>query len=103
VRKPINSKTPGEVIQCGRNPNDLLENVARYREAVELMDLMHDAIFVRKLNNEIIFRNWVVEQLLGKSPHQLPETSFQNLKRTTESQTGESALTVMQAGMYGWY
>jgi PAS domain S-box-containing protein len=40
---------------------------ARYRENAELLELTHDAIFVKSLNNRIIFWNRAAERLYGWS------------------------------------
>ncbi len=62
----------------------LRHSETRYRETAELVDLTHDAIFVRNLANEITFWNqgatklygWSREEALGKTTHELLHTIF---------------------------
>ncbi len=63
---------------------DLRISEARYREHAELLDLTHDAIFVRNLKSEIIYWNraaellygWTAEETRGKISHDLLQTVF---------------------------
>lgn len=63
---------------------DLRLREATYRELAGLLDLTHDAIFVRDLKNEIIYWNrgaeslygWGKEETRGKTTHQLLKTVF---------------------------
>ncbi|MFZ0520688.1 MAG: PAS domain S-box protein [Candidatus Acidiferrales bacterium] len=63
---------------------DLRISEARYRENAELLDLTHDAIFVRNLRDEIIYWNrgaeilygWQGEETRGKISHDLLRTIF---------------------------
>jgi PAS domain S-box-containing protein len=63
---------------------NLRTNEARYREIAELLDLTHDAIFVRNLKNEVVYWNagaetlygWKQEEALGKAAHALLQTVF---------------------------
>src|SRR5271155_5034519 len=63
---------------------DLRISEARYRENAELLDLTHDAIFVKNLQNEISFWNrgaerlygWRTEEARGKVSHSLLQTVF---------------------------
>jgi PAS domain S-box-containing protein len=63
------------------------------RETAELVDLTHDAIFVRTLQNEIIFWNkaaeklygWQRDEVYGKSPNEVLHTIFE--KSVEEIQT----------------
>jgi len=63
---------------------DLRISEARHREIAELLDLTHDAIFVKNLKNEIIFWNrgaerlygWRNEEARGKICHSLLQTVF---------------------------
>lgn len=45
----------------------LRKNAATFREQSELLELIHDAIFVRNLKNEIVFWNLAAERLYGWS------------------------------------
>jgi PAS domain S-box-containing protein len=57
---------------------------ANYRENADLLDLTHDAIFVRNLRDEIVFWNraaerlygWRKEEIRGRTTHELLETVF---------------------------
>jgi PAS domain S-box-containing protein len=57
---------------------------ANYREQAELIELTHDAIFVRGLRSEILFWNeaaerlygWKKEEVRGRTTHELLETRF---------------------------
>jgi len=59
-------------------------------EKAQLLDLTHDAIFVRTLQNEIIFWNkaaeklygWQRDEVYGKSPHELLHTIFEKSAET---------------------
>jgi PAS domain S-box-containing protein len=63
---------------------DLRTSEARFRDIAELLDLTHDAIYTRNLNDEIVFWNraaerlygWQKEEVRGKSPHHLLRTVF---------------------------
>ena len=63
---------------------DLRSSEAQYREIAELLDLTHDAIFVRNLKNEIVYWNpgaerlygWQKEQVRHKTTHELLQTVF---------------------------
>jgi len=63
---------------------DLRISESRYREQAALLDLTHDAIFVRNMSNEIIFWNlaaerlygWRSEEARGKVTHTLLQTIF---------------------------
>jgi PAS domain S-box-containing protein len=63
---------------------DLRRKEARYREIAGLLDLTHDAIFVRGLDEKITFWNrgaerlygWQSTEVLGKSPRNVLETAF---------------------------
>jgi len=63
---------------------DLRTSEANYREQAELLDLTHDAIFVRSLDAHIIYWNRSAEKLYGWSkreargqiPHELLDTIF---------------------------
>ncbi len=63
---------------------ELRAAVVTSRERSELLELIHDAIFVRNLNNEIVFWNTAAERLYGWSkteveghtPHSLLATQF---------------------------
>lgn len=63
---------------------DLRTSEADYREQAELLDLTHDAIFVRNLQAKILYWNRSAEQLYGwskleargKVAHELLETAF---------------------------
>jgi len=63
---------------------DLRINEARYRETAELLDLTHDAIFVRNLKDEIVFWNrgaerlygWQKEEIVHKTIHEILQTVF---------------------------
>jgi PAS domain S-box-containing protein len=46
---------------------NLRKNEATFREQSELLELIHDAIFVRNLKNEIVFWNRAAERLYGWS------------------------------------
>jgi PAS domain S-box-containing protein len=56
----------------------------RYRENAELLELTHDAIFVKRLNNKIVFWNraaerlygWSKEEVRGKQTYDLLQTVF---------------------------
>ncbi|MGH9747271.1 MAG: PAS domain-containing sensor histidine kinase [Candidatus Acidiferrales bacterium] len=55
-----------------------------YREQAELLDLTHDAVFVRGLSDKILFWNraaerlygWQKEEVRGKTTHELLQTEF---------------------------
>jgi PAS domain S-box-containing protein len=57
---------------------------ARFRQQSELIELIHDAIFVRDINNEIVFWNrgaerlygWRREEAQGRISHELLHTEF---------------------------
>ncbi|MFY9691438.1 MAG: PAS domain S-box protein [Candidatus Acidiferrales bacterium] len=63
---------------------DLRISEANYREQAEILDLTHDAIFVRSLDARIIYWNRSAEQLYGwtkreargRVPHELLKTAF---------------------------
>ncbi|MGA8409785.1 MAG: PAS domain S-box protein [Candidatus Acidiferrales bacterium] len=63
---------------------DLRISEERYREQAELLDLTHDAIFVRNLKSEILYWNraaeriygWSAEEARGKISHELLQTVF---------------------------
>jgi PAS domain S-box-containing protein len=62
----------------------LRKNAATFREQSELLELIHDAIFVRNLNNEIVFWNraaerlygWSKDEVHGRTTHFLLATQF---------------------------
>jgi PAS domain S-box-containing protein len=62
----------------------LLSTVATAREQSELLELIHDAIFVRNLQNEIVFWNrgaerlygWSKDEVVGQTTHDLLQTVF---------------------------
>ena len=57
---------------------------ANYREQAELLDLTHDAIFVRNLDGKIVYWNlgaerlygWRKDEVRGKASHELLQTQF---------------------------
>ena len=51
---------------------DLRISEARYREHAELLDLTHDAIFVRNLKSEILYWNRAAELLYGWTAEESP-------------------------------
>jgi len=63
---------------------DLRVREAKFRELAELLDLTHDAIFVRNVAGKIVYWNHAAEQLYGwrrdeaegKLPHELLHTEF---------------------------
>ena len=63
---------------------DLRTSEANHRENAELLDLTHDAIFVRNPRDEIVFWNkaaerlygWRREEIRGKTTHELLRTVF---------------------------
>lgn len=62
----------------------LRQSETMYRETAALVDLTHDAIFVRTLKNEVVHWNkaaeklygWQKYEVLGKTPHNLLHTVF---------------------------
>jgi PAS domain S-box-containing protein len=74
---------------------DLRLSEAKYRENAELLDLTHDAIFVRNLKNEIVFWNraaeilygWRKEELRGRTSHELLQTVFPKPLTEIEAET----------------
>lgn len=62
----------------------LRTNESNYRDQAELLDLTHDAIFVRSLERQIIYWNraaerlygWQKEEVLGKVTHEFLFTAF---------------------------
>ena len=67
---------------------------ANYRETAALLDLTHDAIFVRNLKNEIVFWNkgaeklygWRKDEIRGKTIHDLLQTVFPNPSANIEAE-----------------
>lgn len=55
---------------------------AAYREQAELLDLAHDAIIVRNLENEIVFWNRAAERLYGWSKEEVHRRIINELLRT---------------------
>jgi PAS domain S-box-containing protein len=63
---------------------DLRINESRYREQAELLNITHDAIFVRTLKNQITYWNhaaellygWPAEEVRGRTTHDLLQTIF---------------------------
>jgi PAS domain S-box-containing protein len=63
---------------------DLRVSEANYREQAELLELTHDAIFVRAFNGKIIYWNrgaerlygWLKDDARGKIAHELLQTKF---------------------------
>ena len=63
---------------------DLRISEANYRDNAELLDLTHDAIFVRNLKDEIVFWNraaeklygWGKEEVYGRTTHEILQTVF---------------------------
>ncbi|MGA2094934.1 MAG: PAS domain S-box protein [Candidatus Acidiferrum sp.] len=66
---------------------------ASYREIAELLDLTHDAIFVRNLENEIVHWNeaaeklygWKVEEVRGRKTHDVLGTVFPKPREEIEA------------------
>lgn len=73
---------------------DLRISEARYREHAELLDLTHDAIFVRNLKSEIIYWNraaevlygWTAEETRGRISHDLLQTVFPQSVRNVDAE-----------------
>lgn len=73
---------------------DLRISEARYRENAELLDLTHDAIFVRNLNSEILYWNrgaeilygWQAEEAHRKISHDLLQTVFPKSARNLDAE-----------------
>jgi PAS domain S-box-containing protein len=63
---------------------NLRTSSATFREQSELLELIHDAIFVRDLQGKIVFWNhsaeclygWTKDEVRGHSPHHLLQTEF---------------------------
>lgn len=73
---------------------DLRISEARHRENAELLDLTHDAIFVRTLRSEIIYWNrgaeilygWQGEETRGKISHDLLQTIFPGAQSSLDAE-----------------
>jgi len=91
-----------EDITSQREAQDRLrQSEARLRSQASLLDLAHDAIFVRDLNNVITYWNrgaeelygWSSEETLGKVTHELLRTVF-------PEPLSEIAATVLETGRW---
>jgi PAS domain S-box-containing protein len=73
-----------EINQHRETENRVREQEARYRDIAELVELTHDAIFVRDLASKIVYWNsaaerlygWTNEEAIGATTHQLLKTVF---------------------------
>ncbi|HEY2546684.1 MAG TPA: PAS domain S-box protein [Candidatus Acidoferrum sp.] len=73
---------------------------ANYRENADLLDLTHDAIFVRNLKGEIVFWNrsaermygWRKEEARGNAPHELLQTVFPKPLAEIEAEVSRTGL-----------
>jgi PAS domain S-box-containing protein len=80
----VNAALREEVRERRETELDLRISEANYRENAELLDLTHDAIFVRNLKAELVFWNkgaerlygWTKEEVRGKTSHELLHTVF---------------------------
>src|SRR5579863_7824289 len=62
---------------------ELRTSEASYRENADLLDLTHDAIFVRNLKDEIVFWNRAAEKLYGWRKEETRERTSHELLQTT--------------------
>jgi PAS domain S-box-containing protein len=80
----IRSKLENEISDRRRLELQLWRSEATFRETAALLDLTHDAIFVRNQNDQIIFWNaaaekvygWRKDEVAGRVPHDLLRTVF---------------------------
>jgi PAS domain S-box-containing protein len=74
-------KEPRALVEMEANFHEM---IARFREQSDLLELIHDAIFVRSLKNEIQYWNrsaerlygWSKEEVQGRTTHELLQTQF---------------------------
>ena len=79
-----NSALQDQLRERSELERDLRRSESLYRETAELLNVTHDAIFVRNQNDEIVFWNlaaerlygWTKEEVLGKNSHSLLQTEF---------------------------
>jgi PAS domain S-box-containing protein len=73
---------------------------ANYRENADLLDLTHDAIFVRDPTDKIVFWNraaerlygWRKEEILGKTSHEVLQTVFSRPLTEIEAEIAKTGL-----------
>jgi PAS domain S-box-containing protein len=79
-----NAELKKEIAERRESEVNLRISETIYREQAELLDLTHDALFVRGLDDRILHWNrgaerlygWTKEEVNGKTPHELLQTQF---------------------------
>jgi PAS domain S-box-containing protein len=71
-----------DITPAKRLEQELRESEARYREQATLLDLAHDAIFVRDPDSRITFWNRAAEEVYGWKTHEALGTVSHDLLRT---------------------